>query len=81
MSNHKNIMDKTYPKKTWKKLQELKVTAYRRELDEHLSKLSVKFDDWKNKTISTTERGRTLTMDGFRPVKDMERLTLANTTG
>ena len=45
-------MDKTLTKKTLKKLKELKLTAYQRELDEHLSKLSVKFNDWKNKKIT-----------------------------
>jgi len=48
-------MDKAPTKKTSKKLKELKLTAYQRELDEHLSKLSAKFNDWKNKKITAME--------------------------
>ena len=45
-------MDKALSKKTLKKLKELKLLAYQRELDEHLSKLSLKFNDWKNNKIT-----------------------------
>ena len=45
-------MGEALTKKTRKKLKELKLLAYQRELDEHLSKLLLKFNDWKKKKIT-----------------------------